>query len=160
MDYSSNRRLVKFRINLRIRRLIPGRTPVHIAQRRIANSHPLPLLPNRENDIMGAVTPISSLERTVPKLSLEEVEHIAELARLSLNSAEKEMFRDQLSAILDYADMLNRLDTSGVSPADSALWLSSGMRPDEVTPSLSTGEALANAPDADANQFRVQAILE
>jgi aspartyl-tRNA(Asn)/glutamyl-tRNA(Gln) amidotransferase subunit C len=109
---------------------------------------------------MGSVTPIFSLERIVPKLSLEEVEHIAELARLSLSSAEKEMFRDQLSAILDYADMLNRLDTSGVSPASSALWLSSGMRPDEVTPSLSADEALANAPDADANQFRVQAILE
>jgi aspartyl-tRNA(Asn)/glutamyl-tRNA(Gln) amidotransferase subunit C len=109
---------------------------------------------------MGAVTPISSLERTVPKLSLEEVEHIAELARLSISSAEKEMFRDQLSAILDYADMLNRLDTSGVSPTAGPLWLSSGMRPDEVTASLSTDEALANAPDADANQFRVQAILE
>jgi aspartyl-tRNA(Asn)/glutamyl-tRNA(Gln) amidotransferase subunit C len=109
---------------------------------------------------MGTVTPISSLERTVPKLSLEEVEHIAELARISLSSAEKEMFRDQLSAILDYADMLNRLDTSGVSPTASLLWLSSGMRPDEVTASLSTDEALANAPDADANQFRVQAILE
>ncbi len=109
---------------------------------------------------MGAVTPISSLERTVPKLSIEEVEHIAELARLSLSSDEKEMFRDQLSAILDYADMLNRLDTSGVSPTASALWLNSGMRSDEVMPSLPTDEALANAPDADANQFRVQAILE
>jgi aspartyl-tRNA(Asn)/glutamyl-tRNA(Gln) amidotransferase subunit C len=96
----------------------------------------------------------------VPKLSLEEVEHIAELARINLSSAEKEMFRDQLSAILDYAAMLNRLDTSGVSPTASALWLSSGMRPDEVTASLSADEALANAPDADANQVRVQAILE
>jgi aspartyl-tRNA(Asn)/glutamyl-tRNA(Gln) amidotransferase subunit C len=109
---------------------------------------------------MRAVTSILSLERTVPKLSLEEVEHIAELARLSLSSAEKEMFRDQLSAILDYADMLNRLDTSGVFPTARALWLNNVMRADEVTPSLSTDEALANAPDVDANQFRVQAILE
>jgi aspartyl-tRNA(Asn)/glutamyl-tRNA(Gln) amidotransferase subunit C len=109
---------------------------------------------------MRAVTSILSLERTVPKLSLEEVEHIAQLARLSLSSAEKEMFRDQLSAILDYADMLNRLDTSGVFPTARALWLNNVMRADEVTPSLSTDEALANAPDVDANQFRVQAILE
>jgi aspartyl-tRNA(Asn)/glutamyl-tRNA(Gln) amidotransferase subunit C len=103
----------------------------------------------------------------MPKLSLEEVEHIAVLARLGLSSAEKEMFRDQLSAILDYAEKLNRLDTAGVPPTTSALPLSNVMRRDEVTPSLPTDDALANAPDAeraaspgDANQFRVQAILD
>jgi aspartyl-tRNA(Asn)/glutamyl-tRNA(Gln) amidotransferase subunit C len=103
----------------------------------------------------------------MPKLSLEEVEHIAVLARLGLSAAEKEMFRDQLSEILDYAEMLNRLDTAGVPPTTSALPLSNVMRLDEVTPSLSTDDALANAPDAEraaspggANQFRVQAILD
>jgi aspartyl-tRNA(Asn)/glutamyl-tRNA(Gln) amidotransferase subunit C len=96
----------------------------------------------------------------VPKLSLQEVEHIGELARLGLSDAEKEMFRDQLSAILEYADMLNRLDTTGVPPTASALPLSNVMRRDEVTPSLPTEEGLANAPDADADQFRVRAVLE
>jgi aspartyl-tRNA(Asn)/glutamyl-tRNA(Gln) amidotransferase subunit C len=96
----------------------------------------------------------------MPKLSLEEVEHIAVLARLGLSAAEKETFRDQLSEILDYVEMLNRLDTAGVPPTTSALPLSNAMRPDEVTPSLSTEDALANAPDAEANQFRVQAILD
>jgi aspartyl-tRNA(Asn)/glutamyl-tRNA(Gln) amidotransferase subunit C len=105
----------------------------------------------------------------MPKLSLEEVEHIAELARLSLSSAEKEMFCDQLSAILDYADMLNRLDTTGVSPTASALPLpahlaqaqvSNVLRRDEVRPSIPTQDALSNAPDAEASQFRVRAILE
>jgi aspartyl-tRNA(Asn)/glutamyl-tRNA(Gln) amidotransferase subunit C len=96
----------------------------------------------------------------VPKLSLEEVEHIGELARLGLNSAEKDMFRDQLSAILDYADMLSRLDTTGVPPSASPLPLSNVMRRDEVRPGLPTEEALANAPDTDAKQFRVRAVLE
>ncbi len=96
----------------------------------------------------------------MPKLSLEEVEHIAVLARLGLSSAEKEMFRDQLSEILDYVEKLNRLDTAGVPPTTSALPLSNVMRPDEVTPSLSTDDALANAPDVEASQFRVQAILD
>ena len=96
----------------------------------------------------------------MPKLSLEEVEHIAELARLNLSSDEKEMFRDQLSAVLEYADALNRLDTSGVPPMTSALPLSNVVRPDEVKPSLPTEDALANAPDADQGQFRVQAVLE
>ena len=96
----------------------------------------------------------------MPKLSLEEVEHIAELARLGLSGAEKEIFRDQLSAILDYADMLKGLDTTDVPPTASALPLSNVMRPDELRPSIPGQDALSNAPDAEANQFRVRAILE
>ena len=96
----------------------------------------------------------------MPKLSLEEVEHISDLARLGLSSAEKETFRDQLSAILDYADMLSQLDTTGVPPSASALPLSNVLRRDEVRPSLPVEEALANAPDADTDQFRVRAVLE
>lgn len=96
----------------------------------------------------------------MPKLSLEEVEHIAELARLGLSSVEKEMFRDQLSAILNYAEMLNDLDTTGVPPAAGAMSLSNVMRSDEVAPGLSTEDAIGNAPDVEANQVRVRAILE
>jgi aspartyl-tRNA(Asn)/glutamyl-tRNA(Gln) amidotransferase subunit C len=96
----------------------------------------------------------------MPKLSLEEVEHIGELARLGLSDAEKEMFRDQLSAILDYAGMLNRLDTTGIPPTASALPLYNVMRRDEVRPSLPNEEAMANASDAEASQFRVRAVLE
>lgn len=96
----------------------------------------------------------------MPKLSLEEVEHIAELARLGLTEAEKEMFRDQLSAILGYAEMLNGLDTTGVPPMATPVPLKNVMRLDEVRPCLPLEDALANAPDVQANQFRVRAILE
>ena len=96
----------------------------------------------------------------MPKLSLSEVEHIAQLARLGLSEEEKEMFRHQLSAILEYAELLNRLDTRGVAPTTSALPLSNVMRPDETVTGLPTEEALANAPDAEADQFKVRPILE
>jgi len=96
----------------------------------------------------------------VPKLSLEEVEHIGELARLGLSDSEKEMFRDQLSAILDYAGMLDRLDTTGIPPTASAVPVDNVMRRDEVRPAFPNEEAMANAPDADTSQFRVQAVLE
>ena len=96
----------------------------------------------------------------MPKLSLEEVEHIAQLARLRLSEAEKEMFRDQLSAILEYAEVLNRLDTSGIPPMTSALPLSNVMRVDQVRPALPPEDALANAPEAEDDQFRVRAVLE
>jgi aspartyl-tRNA(Asn)/glutamyl-tRNA(Gln) amidotransferase subunit C len=96
----------------------------------------------------------------VPRLSLEEVQHIAHLARLGLSDAEKETFRDQLSAILDYAARLNELDTRDVEPTTSALPLHNVMRDDEVAVGLSSADALSNAPDAEADQFRVRVILE
>ena len=54
------------------------------------------------------------------KLTIEQVEHIAELAKLELTAAEKEQYREQLSAILEYADMLQTLDTMPLTSAGSS----------------------------------------
>lgn len=94
------------------------------------------------------------------KLSLEEVEAIAELAKLKLTNSEKAVFQEQLSAILDYAEMLQQVDTAGIPPTASAIPLKNVMRPDEITPSISNEEALYNAPDADEGSFRVRAVLD
>ena len=94
------------------------------------------------------------------KLSLEEVETIAELAKLTLTGEEKWVFQEQLSAILDYAEMLQQVDTSDIPPTASALPLNNVMRPDEVALSLSNEEALFNAPDAAEASFRVRAVLD
>ncbi|MGC8826402.1 MAG: Asp-tRNA(Asn)/Glu-tRNA(Gln) amidotransferase subunit GatC [Anaerolineae bacterium] len=93
------------------------------------------------------------------KLTLEQVEHIAELAKLGLTDEEKEGYRAQLSAILEYADMIQQLDTEAIPPTATVLPLRNVMREDEVTPSLSVEEVLANAPDVEDNCFRVKAIL-
>ena len=93
------------------------------------------------------------------RLTLEQVEHIAELAKLSLTDEEKEDYREQLSAILDYADMLQQLDTSTISPTATVLPLQNVMREDHVTPSFSVEEILANAPEKQDDSFRVRAIL-
>ncbi len=94
------------------------------------------------------------------KISREQVEHIAELAKLALTDEELEIYADQLSAILDYVDELSQLDTSAIPPTASVLPLSNVLRPDEARPSLPTEVALANAPDAAENQFRVAAVLD
>ena len=93
-------------------------------------------------------------------LTIAEVEHIAELARLSLTEQEKNLFQDQLSAILDYAAVLQRVDTSAVPPTATVLALRNVMRDDAVEPSLPTEDVLANAPEAIDGYFRVKAILE
>ncbi len=93
-------------------------------------------------------------------LTLAEVEHIAELARLSLTDAEKALYRDQLSAILDYATVLQQVDTSAISPTATVLPLRNVMRTDEVEPAMAREDVLANAPDVEEGYFRVRAILE
>ncbi len=93
------------------------------------------------------------------KLSLAEVENIAHLARLNLTDAEKTMFQEQLSAILDYAMAIQQLNTDAIPPTTSAIPLDNVMRADETRPSLSKAEALANAPDTADNSFRVKPIL-
>jgi aspartyl-tRNA(Asn)/glutamyl-tRNA(Gln) amidotransferase subunit C len=93
-------------------------------------------------------------------LTIEQVEHIAELARLALTEAEKALYREQLSAILDYAAILQRIDTSAIPPTATVLPLRNVMREDAVQPSLPVEDVLANAPDAEDGCFRVTAILE
>ena len=94
------------------------------------------------------------------KLSLAEVETIAELAKLTLTPEEKATFQEQLSAILDYAELLQQVDTTNIPPTASAIPLHNVMRADEVKLSLSNEEALFNAPDADENSFKVRAVLD
>ena len=93
-------------------------------------------------------------------LTREEVEHIADLAKLGLTEEEVEKFREQLSAILDYAAVLKRLDTDAIPPTASVLPLSNVMRTDETGSSLSPEDALANAPSVAEGYFQVRAILE
>jgi aspartyl-tRNA(Asn)/glutamyl-tRNA(Gln) amidotransferase subunit C len=93
-------------------------------------------------------------------LTREEVAHIAELAKLRVTDEEVDLFRHQLSQILDYAAKIRELDTDAIPPTASVLDLENVMRPDEVEECLPRDAALANAPDAEAGQFRVKAVLE
>jgi aspartyl-tRNA(Asn)/glutamyl-tRNA(Gln) amidotransferase subunit C len=93
-------------------------------------------------------------------LSLAEVEHIAELARLELSEKEKERFGEQLSAILDYAARLRELDTSGIPPTSSLLPAGNVLRPDQSRPGLPFDALMRNAPQVQDRQFRVPKILD
>jgi aspartyl-tRNA(Asn)/glutamyl-tRNA(Gln) amidotransferase subunit C len=93
-------------------------------------------------------------------LTLEQVEHIAALARLRLTDDEKARYRGQLSAVLDYMAKLRQLDTSAIEPTATVLPLRTVLRPDEVAPSLTPEALLANAPAAEAQMFRVPPVLE
>lgn len=93
-------------------------------------------------------------------LTLAEVENIAKLARLQLSEDEKNRFRAQLSAILEYAARLQTLDTSHIPPTSSVLPPRSVLREDIPAHSLTTAQVLANAPQVEQDQFRVPPVLE
>lgn len=92
-------------------------------------------------------------------LTLQQVEHVARLSRLNLTDAEKEMFREQLNAILEYAQILNNLPTEGVEPLAHVLPLANVMRQDVCEVSLSKEDVLANAPLESEGYFRVPKII-
>ncbi|MDB4867247.1 MAG: gatC [Cohnella sp.] len=93
-------------------------------------------------------------------ITVKDVEHVANLARLDLSEQETEQFTGQLNAILQYADKLNELETTGVEPTSHVLPLFNVMRDDEVHVSLSIEEVLANAPEEEDGQFKVPAVFE
>ncbi len=95
-------------------------------------------------------------------LTREEVQHIAELAKLMLTDEEIDRLARQLSDILDYAARLNELDTAAIPPTASVIPNQNVMRDDVVGPSLTREQVLANAPDTDPDRefFRVRAILD
>jgi aspartyl-tRNA(Asn)/glutamyl-tRNA(Gln) amidotransferase subunit C len=93
-------------------------------------------------------------------LTIEQVRHVARLARLRLTPDELETMRAQLSNILDHFTMLQELDVSDVPPTAQVTDLLNVMRADEVRPSLPRVAALANAPDQHDGMFRVKAIFE
>ena len=94
------------------------------------------------------------------KITRQEVEHVAKLARLELSDQEKEKLTDQLSGILTYVETLNSLDTKGVEPTSHVLDIKNVMRDDTARPSLPQERALANAPEKAAGHYKVPKIIE
>ena len=90
----------------------------------------------------------------------EQVEHIASLARIGLTDDEVEMFRQQLSDILEQFQALAELDTAGIEPTGHAVDLRGVLREDEAGSSLAAEEALSNAPRREGEFIRVKAVLE
>jgi aspartyl-tRNA(Asn)/glutamyl-tRNA(Gln) amidotransferase subunit C len=94
-------------------------------------------------------------------LSREAVDRIARLAHLALTDEEAELFARQLAEILEYAEQLKGLDTSGVEPTAHVLGRLPTDRADEIVPSLDRRDALTNAPDVSPDKafFRVPRVI-
>ena len=89
-----------------------------------------------------------------------DIEHVAKLARLELTAEEKDRLREQLGVILEHAAKVGEVATADVPPTAYAIPRSNVLRPDELTPSLSRQDVLANAPEVEDDRFKVPRIVE
>ncbi len=89
-----------------------------------------------------------------------QVEYIANLARLQLSNEEKPRLVKDMNAILSYIDQLNELDTTHVDPLSHVIPLPAGFREDKAKAPVPHAEVLKNAPDADSDYFRVPKVIE
>ncbi|HYB91199.1 MAG TPA: Asp-tRNA(Asn)/Glu-tRNA(Gln) amidotransferase subunit GatC [Candidatus Binataceae bacterium] len=94
------------------------------------------------------------------KITLEQVRHVARLARLELSEAQEDSLRADMNEILAYVEKLNELDTSAVEPTSQVGESGTPMRNDEVTNHPAPDDMLANAPARERGHFRVPKIIE
>jgi aspartyl-tRNA(Asn)/glutamyl-tRNA(Gln) amidotransferase subunit C len=99
------------------------------------------------------------------KVTVQEVERVAELAHLELTADESGHMLNDLNAILDYVAELNELDTAGVAPLAQVSDLdgsagASTPRVDELAPSLDRAVVMPEAPESDQVFFKVPKVIE
>ena len=93
------------------------------------------------------------------KVTEKDVRYIAERSRLEISEEEMPMFTEQFNQILEYADILEKVDTAGIEPTFSILPLYNVMREDEVVPGVSHDEAMKNAPAVHNDGFKVPRVI-
>lgn len=93
-------------------------------------------------------------------LTIDDVRHVANLARLALSDAELEELRDQLGRILGYAEQIREVATDEVVPTSHAYPLTNVWREDVPRPSLDPAVARATGPSIEDGRFRVPRIID
>ena len=94
------------------------------------------------------------------KIDESQVRYVAKLSRLDLTDGEVKQFSTQLSAIVEYIEKLNELDTENVEPLAHCLPIHNVLREDVVKESLKADEALVNAPEREEDYFKVPKVLD
>ncbi len=89
------------------------------------------------------------------QISDETIEYVGILAQLELSDEEKEEAKKDMSRMLDYVDMLNELDTSGVEPMSHVFPVNNVFREDVPTNENDRDNMLANAPLQKDGQYQV-----
>ncbi|WP_096438921.1 Asp-tRNA(Asn)/Glu-tRNA(Gln) amidotransferase subunit GatC [Alteribacter populi] len=93
------------------------------------------------------------------RITKDQIKHVAHLARLEFSDDEVEKYSEQLDAIINFAEQLNELDTTNVVPTSHVFDVRNVLREDEVKPSLTQEDALANAPKQKDGQVKIPSVF-
>ena len=94
------------------------------------------------------------------KVSAEDVNYIAQLSRLNVPETKLEIFTEQFNQILNYADILQKIDTTGIEPSPYVLPIRNAFREDVAKEGVSHEAALSNAPAVENDGFKVPRVIE
>ncbi len=97
---------------------------------------------------------------TGKRLTSEQVDHVAHLARLEITSQEREIFCAQLGEVIGYVDQLQELATDDIDPTLGVQPHTNVFRDDVAVEPLGQAGVLANAPRAQDGGFRIPRILK
>ena len=92
-------------------------------------------------------------------ISKEEIIHIAKLACLNLTEQEIERYTNDMQEILEFANMINNVNTEGMDETIGANEKSNVLRKDEVVQSFNRELLLKNAPSQDEGMFRIPKVI-
>jgi len=96
-----------------------------------------------------------------PRLSAEDVRHIATLCRIGMTDEEVERMREELALIIGEVRVIQGVDTTGVEPTGHSVeGIHTVWRDDVARPAMSVSDTLANAPRREGDYIRVQAVME
>ncbi|RNE48371.1 Asp-tRNA(Asn)/Glu-tRNA(Gln) amidotransferase subunit GatC [Corynebacterium alimapuense] len=93
------------------------------------------------------------------EISRDEVAHLAKLSRLALSEDELKQFADQIDQIVDNVSAVRRVEAEGVEPMSHPHSITTSMREDVVIPTLTSEQALDQAPAVEDQRFVVPQIL-
>lgn len=93
-------------------------------------------------------------------LTISEVKHVAKLARIELSDRELKKFQQQMTAILEYIDRINEVDTEKVEPTWQVTGLENVQRSDKALEFMENERLIEAAPDSQGQQIKVKAVFD
>ena len=94
------------------------------------------------------------------KITTDEVKYVANLAKLYVDEAEAEKLTGEMESIINFADMLEEIDTNSIAPTNHAMKVQNVFREDIVKPSYDRKDILDNAPSQEGGCYSVPKVVE
>ena len=94
------------------------------------------------------------------EITNERIKKIADAVRIEISDEEAAKYTEEISSVIEYANVLSELNTDDVEPTTHGIVLGNVLRKDEPKHTITQADALENAPDQEDGHFKVPSIME